>query len=96
MPKCKVPMAGCASSQIKEFGYEPATKTLAIRFHSKKGPGSVYTYAGVPPEHYEGLLAADKDPAQSVGKYFGEHIKGKPDLYPHTKVDEQADEEQPS
>lgn len=96
MPKCKIPLSACESSQLAAFGYDAATKTLAIRFKGKSGERYHYTYAGVPQEHADGLLAADKDPAQSVGKYFGEHIKGKPDLYPHTKVDELAEEDRPS
>lgn len=95
MPKCKVPMAGCGSTQLKEFGYDPATKTLAIRFHGKSSDRFHYTYAGVPSEHYEGLMAADAHPDASVGAYFNEHIKNKPH-YPHTKVDELADEEKMS
>ena len=91
--KCTVQMSACSSSQIKEFGYDPATKTLAIRFHAKKGPGSLYTYAGIPSEIHDKLRAADADPEQSVGKVFGAIIrgaKGENDapLYPHTKIDE--------
>lgn len=93
MPKCSIPMNGCGSSQIKAFGYDPATKTLAIRFNGKSGERYVYTYTNVPQELHEGLKAADADPDQSVGRFFGEHIKGKADAYPFTKIDEQAEEE---
>lgn len=91
MPKCSIPLAACSSSQIREFGYDPATKTLAVRFHGKSGERHVYTYAGVPQEHHDALKEADAHPDKSVGKYFNEHLKNKPH-YPHTKVDELADE----
>lgn len=93
MPKCTIPMLPCDSSQLKEFGYDQAAKTLAIRFKGKSGERFVYTYAGVPQEVASGMRAADADPEQSVGKYFGEHIKGQADKYPFTKIDELADEE---
>ncbi len=78
------------SSQLKEIGYDPATQRLAIRFHAKKGPGSLYHYRDVPPEVFYGLCAADADEKQSVGKYFGEHIKPHKDKYPYTKIEEEA------
>ena len=93
MAKCTIPMSPCGSSQLKEFGYDAATQTLAIRFHSKNGPGSLYTYTGVPPEVYDGMRAADADPELSVGRYFGEHIKPHAEKYPYIKIveDEVAD-----
>lgn len=95
MPKCPIPLSACDSSQIKEAGYDAATKKLAIRFHGKSGERHVYVYDGVPQEHHAGLMEASAHPEKSAGKYFGEHIKGKKDLYPFTKIDELA-EEQPS
>lgn len=92
MPKCTIPMTPCDSSQLKEFGYDAATQTLAIRFHGKSGEKTVYTYAGVPGELHDRMRQADADPEQSVGKFFGEHIKGRAGLYPFTKIVE-TDEE---
>ena len=91
MPKCTIPMSACGSSQLKEFGYDPANRTLAIRFNGKSGEKTVYTYANVPQDLADGLKAADADPEQSVGRYFGEHIKGKED-FPFTKMVETDDE----
>lgn len=90
--KFSIPMQPVTSSQLKEIGYDAATQTLAIRFHAKKGPGSLYTYANVPPAVYDGFKAADADAEQSVGKYFGEHIKPKADIYPYARVIEDAPE----
>lgn len=71
MPKCTIPMTPCESSQLCEFGYDAATKTLAIRFNGRSGEKTVYTYAEVPPEVFAGLQEAE-----SKGKYFGSAIKG--------------------
>ncbi len=59
-----------SSSAIASVGYEPATLTLEIEFHS----GAVYRYLGVPERVYHELLAAD-----SKGTYFVEAIR---DSYP--------------
>lgn len=69
------------STQIHAIGYSPETKTLAIQFKSKTGPGSTYHYAGVPPEEHAALIGAD-----SIGKQFGASIKGR---YQFKKQDEQ-------
>ncbi len=70
------------SSQISEVGYDPETATLGIRFKAgKKSPASEYHYADVTDDVYQGLLTAT-----SVGRYFAEQIKQRPDLYPYTKV----------
>lgn len=71
------------SSQISEVGYDEETSTLGIRFkltrkQAEAGqPGSEYYYANVSSELHAGLVGAI-----SVGKFFGEHIKTHPDLYP--------------
>jgi len=74
-----------ASSQIFGTGYDPHTRTLAIQFHSKSGPGSVYHYADFPPEKWEAMQKAE-----SLGSYFGEHVKGhdpKRPLHMFTKIE---------
>ncbi len=58
------------SSQIHAVGYDEPTKTLTVQFKSKGGPGSTYTYSGVPAEVHQGLMGAE-----SKGKFFGERIK---------------------
>jgi len=54
------------SSMIKAVGYDAATSTLLVRFTD----GQVYSYTDVPPEEYQGLLAAE-----SHGKYFWRRIR---------------------
>lgn len=55
-----------SSSDLQRVGYDAASKTLYIRFHS----GGVYSYASVPPAVYNDLLAAP-----SKGKYFHANIR---------------------
>ena len=57
------------SSNLAATGYDPATKVLAIRF---TGGDKVYHYQDVPPE-----VAAGLDSAESAGRYFASHIRGK-------------------
>ncbi|HXC40159.1 MAG TPA: KTSC domain-containing protein [Burkholderiales bacterium] len=71
-------MQACASSLLTHHGYDAATKTLAVTF---KHGGTTYHYANVSPEQYAALTGAD-----SIGKHFAAHIKGKPDRHPHTKL----------
>lgn len=56
------------SSQVKDIGYDPATKTLAVTF--TRGTGAIYHYPGVEPETFEAFKNAD-----SHGTFFGKHIK---------------------
>jgi len=70
------------SSQIHSIGYDEPTKTLRIQFKNSKGePGSLYSYANVPPELHVNFMAAE-----SKGKFFGANIKTASDLYPFTKI----------
>lgn len=64
MPKW-TPTSG--SSNVSAFSYDPATRTLAVRYNS----GHTYRYMDVDPSHEDGLTNAD-----SVGKYLNENIKG--------------------
>jgi len=61
------------SSNVKEVGWIPSPEggTLGVRFHG----GAEYHYAGVPSSEFTKVLAADADPAQSVGKHLHVHIK---------------------
>jgi hypothetical protein len=70
------------SSQISAIGFDPETKTLRVRFNDRTNkktgavtPGSVYEYTACPAEHYAGLLAAHAADGESVGAYFGQHIR---------------------
>lgn len=66
--KPAIPMCSCKSSQVKAFGHDPATNTLAVEFNS----GGLYHYAGVPAEVFEEMKKAE-----SVGRFLGQSIKGK-------------------
>jgi hypothetical protein len=57
----------CSSSQVKAFGYDAESKTLAVQFISNN---QLYHYAGVPPEVFEAMKAAP-----SVGNFFGKSIR---------------------
>lgn len=61
-------MTPCKSSQVAEYGYDPDTKTLAVRYKS----GGLYHYSDVTPEVHDELCKAE-----SVGKFLGASIKGK-------------------
>lgn len=68
-----IPMIECESSQIAAFGYDATSQTLAVRFPGRGvKPGDVYHYAGVPAEVF-----ADMQAAESKGKFFGSHIRGR-------------------
>jgi len=67
-----IPMTPVESSQVAAVGYDPSGKVLAVQFKAKAGPGSIYHYADVPPDVYQGMLAAE-----SCGKFFGANIRGK-------------------
>lgn len=55
------------SSQILAYGYDEATRRLAVEFHG----GSLYHYADVPPKVWEEFQAAE-----SKGTFLGRRIKG--------------------
>lgn len=55
------------SSNIESAGYDPATKTLTVKFIN----GGTYHYAGCDQHHFDGLCSAE-----SAGKYLHKHIKG--------------------
>ncbi|MEM4204933.1 MAG: KTSC domain-containing protein [Candidatus Methanomethylicaceae archaeon] len=62
------------SSNLRSVGYDEATRTLEIEFHS----GGIYQYYDVPPEVYQELLCAP-----SLGKYFHAHIRN---IYQYKRV----------
>mgnify|MGYP001590181677 FL=1 len=72
-----IALCPCISSQISHLGYDKDTQTLALKF---KHGGSVYRYDSVPPALYEELCKAE-----SVGAFFGKHIKPHADRYPFKK-----------
>lgn len=71
-----IPMNPVKSGQIAEIGHDPATKTMAVKFHG----GSVYHYANVSPEQFSTFQGAE-----SIGKHFGAHFK-KNEKHPFAKI----------
>jgi len=62
------------SSNIRSVGYDSASRTLEVEFHS----GGIYQYSGVPEAIYQDFMRA-----ASKGSYFHDHIKGR---YPDRQV----------
>lgn len=66
-----ITMLPVESSQVAAVGYSPERKTLAVTF--TRGAGAIYHYPNVEPQVY-----ADFVGAESIGSYFGKHIKSLP------------------
>lgn len=64
-------MTPVKSNQVAAIGYRAADKTLAVTF--TRGPGHIYHYPGVDPNVHADFLAAE-----SIGTFFGKHIKALP------------------
>ena len=62
------------SSMIYAVGYDPETQTLTAVFNNS----GTYEYYDVPPEEYEGLMAAD-----SKGSYMRNNII---DMYDYAPI----------
>lgn len=58
------------SSRLKALGYDAASATMAVVFHSGD---AVYHYAGVTPDEYNALRSA-----ASIGSRFSTHFRKKP------------------
>ena len=54
------------STNVESIGYDPEEKVLEVKFKS----GAIYQYAGVQPEMYADLLAAE-----SVGRFVSQVIR---------------------
>ena len=76
-----IAMTDVQSTNLKAFGYDPASQTLAVRF----GPGKVYHYTQVPAN-----LAKQFAEAESKGKAFASMVRGK---FEHTVVLDEPDED---
>jgi hypothetical protein len=88
------------SSQIACLGYEPeAEYPLGVMFKPSKKQaaagqrGSVYEYANVSPQLFAEFLGAKHDALYdfSVGKFFEQRIKTRPDLFPFRKTETAVD-----
>ena len=66
--KPQIDMTPCKSTAVRAFGYDPATKTLAVAFNG----GKTYRYEGVPP-----AIAAGLPEAKSIGKYLARNVTSK-------------------
>jgi hypothetical protein len=62
------------SSMIKAVGYDPDARLLEVVFNNNR----IYHYEGVPPEVYEGLMAAE-----SKGRYMLSEVI---DVYPDHRL----------
>lgn len=69
------------SSQIHAIGHSTETNTLAVRFKSKGVPTSLYHYSNFSAEDFAAFKGAE-----SIGKYFGQHIKSAA-KHPFVRVD---------
>lgn len=77
-----IPLTPVQSNQVKAIGYDAGTKTLAVTF--ARGPGHIYHYPNVTPKTHADFLQAE-----SIGTFFGKHIKALP--FKKFKAPEQAD-----
>lgn len=66
-----IPMTAVNSSQVAAIGYDASKKTLAVTF--TRGIGSIYHYPDVEAETHAAFIAAE-----SIGSFFGKHIKSLP------------------
>lgn len=78
----QITMQPVDSSQIHSIGHDADSQTLAIRFKSKAGAGSLYHYANFAAEDFEAFKSAE-----SIGAHFGKHIKPETTKYPFTKIE---------
>ena len=69
-PAPTITLDSVESNQVKAIGYDDATQTLAVTFKFGK---AVYHYPNVSRETFEAFKGAE-----SIGKFFGEHIKNLP------------------
>lgn len=61
-----IALTECKSAMLKAHGYDPATRTLAVRFNND----AVYHYKDVPQEVADAMRAAE-----SVGQFFRTTIR---------------------
>lgn len=70
-PYVAISMEPVKSNQVGAIGYDADTKTLAVTF--TRGAGAIYHYPNVEPEVHAAFVGAE-----SIGTYFGKHIKALP------------------
>jgi hypothetical protein len=81
-PRPAIALTPVVSNQVAAIGYDEASQTLAVTF--TRGQGAIYHYPNVSKETCEAFVTAE-----SIGKYFGQHIKNLPFIkYPAEPVPE--------
>ncbi|MDZ7892370.1 MAG: KTSC domain-containing protein [Rhodoferax sp.] len=84
-PRPAIQLMPVVSNQVAAIGYDEATQTLAVMF--TRGQGAIHHYTNVSKETCEAFVTAE-----SIGKYFGEHIKNLPfTKYPAEPAPESED-----
>lgn len=66
-PALEIPLQPVESSNLEAIGYDPASRTLAVKFKN----GTLYHYADVPASVWEGLQGAS-----SAGRFYSAMIRG--------------------
>lgn len=69
-PRPPIALLPVDSHKLKAVGYDEATKTLAVQFHYGN---AIYHYPNVEPETHSAFIGAE-----SLGRFFGEHIQTLP------------------
>jgi len=70
-PMPAIPLSPVKSGQVKAIGYDAPSKTLAVTF--TRGTGAIYHYPNVEQETFNAFMGAE-----SIGTFFGKHIKALP------------------
>lgn len=65
------------SRNLAAMGYDQVTGELQVQFQN----GAIYSYQGVPPEVYQGLVNAP-----SKGQYFAYAIRNQPLIYTPVRI----------
>lgn len=68
------------SSNLAAVGYDTATQTLAVKFHSSE---TVHHYSDVPPEKFERMQTA-----KSIGSFFSREVRAQ---HPHRAIEPDAE-----
>lgn len=70
-PRPPITLEPVESNQVGAIGYDEATKTLAVQF--RRGARAIYHYPNVERATFEAFKGAE-----SIGTYFGQHLKALP------------------
>ena len=87
-PRPQIALTPVTSNQVAAIGYDAGTRTLAVTF--TRGLGAIYHYPNVSQETHDAFMQAE-----SIGKYFGAHIKDLPFEKFHADPPKAATEDAP-